>query len=355
MSIWNKILIGFISIGALGFVYQASVVLKINQHWRDSVKQHEEKLAKVQEENILLVDADEDNVDAPLGIRRLKIQQHRLLVNRGRVWYNCEPAQGGAAGITVAISEPNPHGISDKSILYVFEEAAEAGGGRYVGEFVVTLVDDDNNQVVLQPTTKLLPKEVALLTDALATGPWTLYGNMPLDTRYVFEDLEDDEKQAALPGDAVDEYIKDGNDAGVDDPEELTVDGKYVRRLRDYDVLFRKYKAGSRALIDRIAVVERDNVYIDAALVNARKQVAFRKQEVTELAARRDNFRREVAAINAHGRVLYNKLSAIKATVFRLIAENESLAEDITRTQIAARDRIDARTRRLVKSAGQPE
>jgi len=331
MSIWNKVLVGFIFLGALGFAYQATLVLKINKNWRDKVHDHEVVLAKVRVENLALKEADEDDGEGVrLGIRWNEVRLHKLLANRGRVWRNCRPQPGNpqATGpaTTVAIAEPNPHGIAMDAILYAFETPAE-DGGRYMGEFVVTSVDD--KQVVLTPTTTLSRKEAAYLAKSPGKGPWTLYDTVPLDNHDVF--------------------------AESGDPEELTVDGKYVRSLRNYDVLFRELKNRCGALADRIAVVTRGNAYLDAALAYARGQIAFRKQEKDKLKAKRDGYGREVAAQTSHQKVLQDKSAAIQKNVLRMIAKNHALAAEIARIQLAARDRIDAKTRRLANTPAPPE
>ena len=360
MSIWNKVLVGFIFLGTLGFAYQATLVLKINRHWRDRVHEHEDALAKVRVENLALKEADEDDGEGVrLGIRWSEVRLHKLLSDRGRVWRNCQPRpgvqQGASPATAVAIGEPNPHGIALKAILYAFEETPAEDGGRYVGEFVVTSVDDDNNQVVLTPTTTWSQKEAAYLAKSPGKGPWTLYDTMPLDSHDILADLDDDEKRAGLPESTVDEYIKDGQPAESGDPEELTVDGKYVRRLRNFDVLFREFKNRCRTLADQFAVVTRDSVYLDAALANARGQVAFRKQEGAELTVERDGYRRDVSVQTSHQKVLQDKLTSIQKSIPRMIAANHALAAEISRIQLAARDRIDAKTRRLANTAARPE
>jgi len=357
MSIWNKILVGFILLGALGVIYQSAVVLKINEHWRVAIKQHKERLAQVEEENVLLVEADRSSgEDVALGIRQLKIDRHRLLVNRGRVWRECEAAaKPGAMGITITVDEPDPHNIATDSILYAFEEIGAAEGGRYIGEFVVKGVDAANNQVVIEPTCKLTAEQGQLIGSALKKGTWTLYDTMPLDNHYVFADVEEDVLRAALPEDTAEEYIADAKVAKEAQDANLMEKPEYPRKLRSYSVLFSRHKTAREAAKDRLTVLERDNKYLDGALANAKKQVDFRKQEIVEMTARRDAFRRDVAAINAHGRLVYAKLKAIQATVAKLIVENDALAAEITEKQIAARDMIDAKTRRLADTAGRTE
>ena len=41
-----------------------------------------------------------------------------------------------------------------------------------------------------------------------------------------------------LPADSLQEYLKDGKPAEKDDPKESVVDGKYVRPLLDYNIVF---------------------------------------------------------------------------------------------------------------------
>jgi hypothetical protein len=352
MSIWNKVLVGLILIATLGFTYQATVYLKISELCREEVQKQEAELAKVENENHVLREADDEAVRP--GIRWTEVRLHQLLANRGRVWYHCEPrpgnAQEGGPETAVAIATPDPHGIALKAVLYAFEETPAKDGGRYVGEYVVTSVDDDNNQVVLTPTTTLSQKEAANLAKSPAKGPWTLYDTMPLDGHDTFAKMDDEEKKASLPDSTEDEYIKDGKPAKADDPKELKDDdGNYVRRLRNYEVLFRDFKNRCVTLIDQIAVVTRDNVYLDAALADAGEQVK------AELTVERDGYRRDVSVQTSHQKVLQDKLAGIQKSILRMIAKNHTLAEEISRIQLAARDRIDAKTRRLANTGARPE
>ena len=62
----------------------------------------------------------------------------------------------GTAEITVTIDQPAPHGITEKAVLYAFEEAdVQKEKGQYLGEFKVSAVDEKNKKVTLVPTAKL--------------------------------------------------------------------------------------------------------------------------------------------------------------------------------------------------------
>ena len=98
------------------------------------------------------------------GIRQVRLDLYKLLVDRRRAWFNC-PARvnrldrvEGTAEITVTIDKPAPHGIAEKTVLYAFEDADARQKGRYLGEFVVAKVAD--KQITLAPAVKLIPREI---------------------------------------------------------------------------------------------------------------------------------------------------------------------------------------------------
>ena len=118
---------------------------------------------------------------------------------------------------------------------------------------------------------------------------------MPQDSHEIFAALSDAEKKALLPADSVAEYLKDGQPAAKDDPKECVVDGKYVRPLRDYDVLFRADQEKRILLTDSIDAATRDKKLAQEALALAQKQadactrdIAAAKEELDEVAAQRE-------------------------------------------------------------------
>lgn len=51
MSIWNKIVIGFVFVASVAFFYLAARTLKTHQYWRTLTLRHEEKIKQLEVEN----------------------------------------------------------------------------------------------------------------------------------------------------------------------------------------------------------------------------------------------------------------------------------------------------------------
>ena len=199
---------------------------------------------------------------------------NKLLLDRRRAWFKCDPRvklnrDDGTAEITIIIDQPDPHGIAENTILYAFEEADVQKKGRYLGEFKVTKADEKQKQLVLAPTSRLTAREIDRLE--AAKRPWELYEIMPRDNHDIFASLSDEEKKAMLPADSLPEYLKDGKPAAKDDPEERVEDGKYVRPLRDYQVLFSADRAERTLLADQIDAATRDKKLVEDALAEAKE------------------------------------------------------------------------------------
>ena len=161
MSIWNKVLVGLILVASLGFFYLAMRALKTHQYWRTLAAAAEAKIDTLKQENQELRDGKGEGESYEPGIEQLRIQLHKMLIDRGRVWYNCEPEPNPQTGqVAVTTDLPDPHGIGDKTILYVFEEAEvdssnPAESRQYIGEFRVTGVE--GKQVALAPSMRIRP------------------------------------------------------------------------------------------------------------------------------------------------------------------------------------------------------
>ena len=181
----------------------------------------------------------------------------KALVSRGRIWSNCEPGKPDAKGrVAVTTDLPSPNGISDKMVVYAFEEVDPQKGGDYLGEFRVAGVAD--KKIALEPTMTMTAREQKRLERS--KGPWSLYELLPLDQHELFVDMPDDVK-AALPADGVAEYTHDGQKAEPDDPSECKVEGIYVRRLRDYAALFKMYHGERTLFVDLYESIARDLQY----------------------------------------------------------------------------------------------
>ncbi len=298
MSIWNKVLIGFIFIAATAFAYMAARTLKTHQYWRELAQEHQDKIDALEMENFLLV--SDDAKDSKAGIERLRLDLHKLLIDRGRVWYNCSPedVEPQTGKVAVKTDQPAQHKIADNTILYVFDETDLQDGGQYLGEFKVTAVAE--RQVAIEPAMKLTDDELKRLADS--RGPWTLYEIMPIDAP------------------------------------------------RDYEVLFKEHHLQHSIMVDLIEAATRDKQYIESACADAQKQQQFRRAEIQQLKADVAKYCRQRDAVAELHAVLKPRVSGMNAAVDRLIAANMATAGRIAKAQLEATRCIDARTRRMARS-----
>ena len=125
MSIWNKILVGLISVAAMGFFYLAGRAFVTEKYSADLAKSKETKIRTVEKANAALRDGVAGDASQP-GIRRVEVELHKLLADRRQVWEHCTPkiklSDDRAAEITVSLAE-TPHGMTAKTLVYAFEEA----------------------------------------------------------------------------------------------------------------------------------------------------------------------------------------------------------------------------------------
>jgi hypothetical protein len=209
---------------------------------RKNYTDHLLEIQRVEEKNRQTSQGDKDKQ----SIAQLKLALSKLVVNRGRVWTDCEPRtvdqRTGAVGVRT-LSPPN---LAANNILYVFEAVPdEVADGiadrRYVGEFRVTQAGDPNPQddaapnISLQPTSKLDAAEIQRLQQS--RGPWLLYEAMPLDSHEPFAGKSEDQIRALFPKPAneppgvqgvptlaeiveatIQDYLKHGKPAQDDDP-----------------------------------------------------------------------------------------------------------------------------------------
>lgn len=335
MSIWNKILIGFIFVASLVFFFFAARTLKTHAAWRESLLAHEAAIAAADAQLHVLMEGEEGAEQKP-GIRQLKLELETVGRFRPQIWSGCAPRNVDPAtgAVTVAVDQPTPHQIAVKSVLYVFDDNDIQQGGRYLGQFVVS--DVAEKQVVLQPGYKMTPAEITRLQRAKA--PWSLYQSLPGDSRELFAAWDEATKKAMLPAATVDEYLQDGQP------------NKPPRALRDYDVIFEAcLRARSQTLAETEAAA-RDLEYLTAAVKDAEVQRKEYENLVAKLKTELGSMQEEVKLVQAHHDAVEKKLGEIKAGVEDLIQQNRSAAAEIARIQFEASRQIDERTRRMVRA-----
>lgn len=376
MSIWSKVLIGLIAVVALVFFYLAMRTLKTHQAWHGEVGKYEKAIA----------DAEVAREAAENELRNLRPVLHGTLVDRGRIWRDAIPGavnpQTGEVTITFAVPPTTP--IDDKAVLFLFDqpaggapaaapaanpleqalaeaEAAEGAApvegapaegaapvegapaetppaattpgdqvGAYLGQFKVVGIGETG--IALAPAYKLTPTALARL--AANKGPWMLADVLRTDRHDIF-DAENPDHMAMLPDSTRGEYEKDGKEAGANDPPEQVVDGKYVRKLRDYDVIFREDARLRTIEIDQLEAARKDLAYITKAHQDAMAQEQTRRDQIAALEAELAKYTRERDAIVKHEEQVAAKLAEVQAGIERLFAENKRLAGELAEVQTA--------------------
>ena len=368
MSIWNKVFIGLILVASLAFFYLAARALKTHQYWRDISRMHEDALlAEVEQEQKLIEGVDEGE-EAAWGIRQTSLELHKVMLDRGRVWYGCKPQQvdleTGAASVMTDL--PDPHQIQVHTVLWVFDERDVQDGGRYLGQFAVTNVAE--RQLQLQPSMKMGQQERNRLQQSSTKNDvtWVLYEVMPVDDHEIFVGLDDAEKEAMLPAGSAAEYLADGQLITTEEVETKGLQGKvvavdengvvvrgkdglneevengkgeYVRPLHDYEVLFREYHRQEVERGDLFAARTRDRQSVEAAVKDADRQKGFREEEIDQLKEELANRARERDAVAALRKDVQDKLKS-----------NQTMAGEIARIQLEATRRIDEQTRKAAEA-----
>jgi hypothetical protein len=349
MSIWNKILAWFVGITALAFFYLAARTLQTHAYWKKTAQSFEQAIKKVDADNKKLLEGDPKA--AQVGIRQINIELDKVLLDRRRVWTNCEAKarvgrEDGSAEVLVTIDRPDPPGIADNTVLYAFEETPVEKRGRYLGEFKVTKVA--GKEVTLAPTSMLNTRELDRL--AVAKQPWILYEIMPRDNHETLARLSDDQKKAMLPVDTLQEYLKDGKPADKDDPAERVADGAYVRQLRDYQVLFDNDVENRTVMDQRLKAVTQDTNLLKVALDQAQKQEEVCKADIATAKEELAKITRERTLVADVSKAIDAKVAEVRAEISKLLEKNQAMAGHIAQQQLEAAERIDQRTRAMAQS-----
>jgi hypothetical protein len=366
MNVWNKVLLGLIGVAAVVLFYMAGRALEMQTYWRDQAVKLEHNIDQTQKDSIILQDGSgKEGDERQFGIRQVSLELHKLLLDRRRVWFGCEPKmpikvgrEDGTAEITLTVEmpakkaegkpdeKPGVHGIAPKTVLYAFEGADVQKKGTYLGEFVVKSVAD--KQVTIVPTDKLTLREVDQL--GKAKGPWILYDILPRDNHEIFAGMSDEQKKAMLPPENLKEYLKDGKPAEKDDPKDQVVDGKFVRPLRDYQILLSAERDKHVFLDNLNATAKRDKKLIDDALAEGQKQEEACKKDVDTAKNDLEKWNGDRAVVAAYRDAIKESLDSLQAKISEYLDSNKAMAGQIAKLQIEAARLIDRRTRAMAQS-----
>lgn len=389
MSILTRVLLGFVIVAIFPVLYLAAAVLNVNGAWRQKAEQLEAVLATETKAIDELENGDftarvakmkpSAREEGKFGIEQREAVRDLLRSRRGRLWYGqitagTIPGAPGTLQIRIVDAagdkELIAHGITDKSILYVFKmdhegkvnPGIEAGKDMYFGEFVVDNLTVDattklpaNANLPIKPT--LAPPQAdweALLTrmgftkpaasDPAAPAPWTvggatdliIYDAMPRDIRGAFYDATEAEIRSWIPAKVVDEYLSDNKEptaAVLSNPEMAkyvqtvtdesgTEVKRYLRPLRDYREYFREASARAASLSNRIRVLQVEQDYALRALEKT-------KTAMTALEARKEQLTAEMTKQTAEIAVAQAQAARFQASVADLRKQVEAQLQKV--------------------------
>lgn len=339
MNIWNKVLLGLIVTASLPLFYVAARTLKTEQSWGEAVNRLQSQIQQTKAENELTAEGDANHD----GIRQLKNKLFAVTLDRGRVWFDCQPNKPQidpqqAVTVTLGLNERyNSQNLEDGLILYLFEQADLQKDGRYLGEFKVSGIGE--GQIVLGSTLPLRDEQLKRVSNP--QGPWTAYETMPADSHEIWK-LVDEARIKELLGDAAEEYLKDGKPSIAGDPPEHVIDGRYVRQLRSYATEFYELDRLRTIGVDRIAAAKQDLGYMQAAVADAERQRQFGEQQVARLKADVARIERENKAVADLRDRLRKSLKETSEANVAALAQNRRMVEEITRFQFQALAEADS-------------
>jgi len=344
MSIWNKILIGFIFIASVVFLWLGAKALKTHQYWRTIAAKQEKQLKLENDRRDLLVNGK----DGEMGIRQAMLELHKQLVDRGRVWrgatrQDLKVAKDDKGFATVQIllqmDVPDPHRIEKDANLVLFEEKDVQEKGSYLGRFTVEAVA--GKQIQLKPSLRLTDREIKRLQES--RDKWCVYEIMPIDDHEVFAGYADLDK--ILPKESLPEYAKDGQ---PEDPANKD-SAKLERQLRDYELLFTTAHEQHSVWQQQMEAAQRDQQSVEAGVALAKKEIEACQKAGSKFKAEVAQMSRQRDAVAAHRKAVEVQLAAFQKTMAETMARNRELLGEIARIQLEATRQIDARTERMAQ------
>lgn len=340
MSLFSKILVGFVFVATLPFLVLAAYTLKAHVAWEEVAASYDKPLATLADREKLATEGNDAATPPTPAISDLQVRLHRVMVGRGRVWRGCTPSPqiGAQNEVVVEVPAPDPHQIEDKAILHIIEEGPT---GTYLGEFKVVGLAD--KQISLAPTMTLFEVQANALKASRTT--WSLYERLPTDRHDIYEGLDQAQLAAMLPGlspEDLDEFVRDNTPAKPSDAPDRVVDGKYQRPLIDYDVFFHDMHAQIARIKDEVAAATTDLALAKTFQEDTDREVKARQEYIDKvLKPELEESRQELATITAHRDALATGLEDAQASVEALLAENKRLAARWTAWQLGAARRLN--------------
>ena len=355
-SVGQVVLVYCIFLTAATFIYLAARSLKVRQVYGVQTAKLETQLEGL----------EKSNVEQAAEIGRLDHEFGKLTANRGGVWKQGKVVRAAPDGtVIVQLPPPGPQSIKQDSVLFMFALSVGVADENkqpphYFGEFKVAAVDAAGGTVTLTPALDLSAQAKQALTAIQQSV--ALFDAMPIDRHDLFAGLDAAQLQAAIPPSSADEYLRDGKRPQEDDPSNRVFgkrpDGSwvsmevlgdnanvsekhYVRKLRDYQLLFRELARQRAVDRDAIAQAEQDADLLKEALARAQKDVAYRETEKTRLAADLQGFDKERDIVTGYLRALQAQHANVRSKLAETRQGNRQLASQLASVQLAASQRID--------------
>ena len=299
-----------------------------------------------------------DGEDEPSRMLSVGDLEHQLgMVNRlrGRAWRDVELGQivdPEKLIISLRVPAPNPHGIDQDLIVYVFEQGdagpASERGKQYIGEFRVVNVADD--QIQLQPASRFDQRSRDRLGQTQA--PWILYENMPIDEHpdgrlEIFTGTTPEELQRMLPAESIEEYVRHGGPAQPGDDEwhrtgydengalvkpddwNASTQFKYRRALRDYNSIFQELAKRFTQMQADIAKLTQGNQQLAGTLASAKKLQQMGEAYQAKLQNDLAGATRDRQAIDAHKNQVETQLANARALLDDLVNQNAAMGNSM--------------------------
>jgi hypothetical protein len=349
MSLASKILVGFIIFGAIVVVFLSARVVRIQSTHRTKAQRLEQDLRTTTEANALLRDRPTWSESGEPAIRELKAKLARQVSDRGRAWFGAKfLGFSPTSSLGVELTGEPPPSLAPQTVLYAFRASVEGGPATYVGEFKVASVNMEKSRTVLdlQPAREVIP---AILERVQQLQPnstlLTIYSQMPGDRHEAFAGMSDEELAKLLPASVVAEYRKHGQEAAADDPAERKVEGRYIRKLRSYEVALPRAYEDLASLGSAIDGAKVDVQALQSSLELAKQQIVI---EDAEIVAQRQELARSKSEQETARRVeqqVEAELTRVRGEVDQLLAQNRQQAARWTAEQFRLLETTDPAAR----------
>lgn len=324
--VYQVVLVVFVFLGTVGFFYLSARTLKTHQAWQSAVKRLETEIASTQAEIGLLRNGgpvDDKGQPNPQGIRQLLPELHALAGDRGGILTEVELV-GVKDGVVQLKLKSAGHGLAPKMVLFAFDQAALADGGRYRGEFKVVSVAESGVNVEVAPNLPLSPAQMQALSGA--KGPWVMYTMMPIDDADLFAAMDEPTRAALLPAEKQAEFAKAD------------------RKLRDYEFFFHENFVQRSLLSDSISELNSNIARMTAATTEVGNEAGYRESEKKNLQSDLENMVREREAIVAYETTLRQMFDKVRDDLKQTYVTARKLAADLTTRQLKAAEEINQRT-----------